>query len=86
MSNEKRPEWIEAAAQAVTELYQHQQEGLQHARESIERGKDQVQALEYKTKNYLQADLKQTQADALNFRQTQAEIARIIQRHYQGDH
>jgi hypothetical protein len=75
MNNEKRPEWIETAAQAVTELYQHQQEGLQHARESIEHGKDQVQSLENKTKNFLQADLKQTQA----------EIAEIIQRHYQGD-
>ena len=85
MRNERRPEWIETAAQAVTELYQHQQEGLQHARESIERGKDQVPSLENKTKNFLQADLRQTQADALNFRQTQAEIAEIIQRHYQRD-
>nr|WP_309689046.1 hypothetical protein [Armatimonas sp.] len=85
MSNEKRPEWIETAAQAVTELYQRRQESLQLTQESIERGKDQVQSLEDKTKNFFQADLRQKQVDTLNFWQTQAEIAEIIQRHYQGD-
>ncbi len=85
MSNEKRPEWIETAAQAVTELYQHQQDDLREVRESIERGKDQVQSLGDKSKEFLKADLQQTRADVLNFRQTQTEIAEIIQRHYQGN-
>jgi hypothetical protein len=36
MTQAKRPEWVEKAAQAVTELYQHQKEDVEHAKERLQ--------------------------------------------------
>ena len=47
MSQTDRPEWVEKAAQAVTEWYRQQQEGVEHAKEQA---KTQLQASEIKLK------------------------------------
>lgn len=74
MTTKKRPEWIESAAQAVTELYEHRQEDLLNANESIERGKDQIQEGAYRVKDFPKSEI----------RQSREEIAQIIHRHFQG--
>ena len=78
MTQQKRPAWIENAAQAVTEAYFHQQEGVEHAKEGVERAREHVQAsgARLKTniqegieraKEFVRADIRQAPLTILNF-------------------
>jgi hypothetical protein len=76
MIDQKRPEWIESAAQAVTELYQREH--------NIELAKDQIQSAGEPLTTSLQDGAGHVrgfiQSDVY---QTREEIARIIQRYFQ---
>ena len=95
MTQHERPEWIEKAAQAVTEMYYHHQDGMANARDNVQHTKENVAASKVHLKeslqegadnaeSFLQTKVHQTKGDVQNLRQTQEEIAEVIHRHFQA--
>ena len=70
MTQQKRPEWIQKAAEAVTAFYHHEQDGA-------ERAKERVQASEAK----LKTDVHAAEAKAADARE---KVANIIHQHFQA--
>ena len=76
MTEQKRPEWIEKAAQAVTEFYYHQQDAVQHVNELVQTDIAKTRA----DVRHVQGSIRENQA---RNRDTEDKIAEIIHQRFQ---